>query len=115
MNDKASITALLSLFGRAFYAENEEHPVFCDNLAKELMTEEEYAAVKSYILSGAQFFEPEIDTAAFEAKELFSRFVNIHIAPSPLFARIKRKYITDGTVNRYRTVPFYHAFFASRS
>lgn len=31
---------------------------------------------------------------------------------SVLFTRIKRKYITDGTVIRGRTVPFYHTFFA---
>ena len=41
MNNKASITALMSAFGRAFHAENEEHPVFADHLAKNLMTEEE--------------------------------------------------------------------------
>ena len=33
MNNKASITALMSAFGRAFHAENEEHPVFADHLA----------------------------------------------------------------------------------
>ena len=38
MNNKSSITALMSSFGRAFYAANEEHPVFADHLAKELMT-----------------------------------------------------------------------------
>lgn len=38
MNNKASITALMSSFGRVFHAENEEHPVFADQLAKELMT-----------------------------------------------------------------------------
>ena len=59
MNNKASITALMSSFGRAFHAENEEHPVFADYLAKELMTAEEYTAVQNYILGGAQFFEPE--------------------------------------------------------
>ena len=63
MNNKASITALMSSFGRAFHAENEDHPVFADHLAKELMTAEEYAAVQGYILGGAQFFEPEIDPA----------------------------------------------------
>ena len=26
MNNKASITALMSSFGRAFHAENEDHP-----------------------------------------------------------------------------------------
>ena len=72
MNNKASITAWMSSFGRAFHAENEEHPVFADQLAKKLMTEEEYAAVQGYILSGAQFFEPEIDPAEQKPKELLT-------------------------------------------
>ena len=37
MNNKASITALMSSFGRAFHAENEDHPVFADHLAKNLI------------------------------------------------------------------------------
>ena len=84
MNNKASITALMSAFGRGFHAENEEHPVFRDHLAKKLMTAEEYAAVQGYILDGAQFFEPEIDPAKQEPTELLRRIVNVHIAPSPL-------------------------------
>lgn len=35
MNNEVSITALMSSFGRAFHAENEDHPVFADHLAKE--------------------------------------------------------------------------------
>ena len=84
MNNKTSITALMSSFGRAFHAENEEHPVFADHHARELMTAEEYSAVQGYILSGAQFFEPEIDPAKQKPKELLRRLVNVHIAPSPL-------------------------------
>ena len=84
MNNKASITALMSSFGRAFHTENEDHPVFTDHLAKRLMTDEEYAAVQGCILGGAQFFESGIDPAKQEAKELLRRLVNIHIAPSPL-------------------------------
>ena len=84
MNNKASITALMSAFGRAFHTENEDHPVFTDHLAKELMTAEEYAAVQGYILGGALFFEPEIGSAAWEPKELVRKIVNTHIAPSPL-------------------------------
>ena len=63
MDNKTSITALMSSFGRAFHAENEDHPVFADHLAKNLMMAEEYAAVQGYILGGVQFFEPEIDRA----------------------------------------------------
>ena len=84
MNNKASITALMSSFGRAIHAENEKHPVFGDFLAKELMTAEEYAAVQSYLLGEAQFFEPEIAPAKQEPKGLLRRLVNVHIAPSPL-------------------------------
>ena len=84
MDNKASITALMSAFGRAFHAENEAHPVFTDHLAKNLMTAEEYTAVQGYLLSGAQFFEPEIAPAGQEPKELLRRLVNVHIAPSPL-------------------------------
>ena len=84
MNNKASITALMSSFGRAFHTENEKHPVFTDHLAKELMTAEEYAAVQGDILGGAQFFEPQIDVVKHNPVELLLRLVNVHIAPSPL-------------------------------
>ena len=84
MNNKTSITALMSSFGRAFHAINEEHPVFTDYLAKELMTVEEYTTVQNYILAGAQFFEPEIAAERQEPKELLRKLVNVHIAPSPL-------------------------------
>lgn len=84
MKNKASITALISSFGRVFHAENEKNPVFADYLAKELMTDEEYAAVRGHILGGAQFFEPEIDPAKQEPKRLLRKLVNVHIAPSPL-------------------------------
>ena len=84
MDNKASITALMSSFGRAFHAENEEHPVFTDHLAKELMTAEEYAAVQGHVIGGVQFFEPEIDPATQEPNALVRKLVNTHIAPSPL-------------------------------
>lgn len=84
MRNQGSITALMSLFGRAFHAENEDHPVFRDFLAGELMTAEEYTAVQGYILGGARFFEPETDPETLTPKELLRQLVNTHIAPSPL-------------------------------
>jgi len=84
MNNKASITALMSSFGRAFHAENEEHPVFDDYLAKKLMTDEEYITIQNYILDGAHFFEPEINLQEQESGEILRKIVNIHIASTPL-------------------------------
>lgn len=84
MENKASITALMSLFTRAFHAENEPNSVFCDFLAKELMTADEYDAVKGYILGGAQFFEPQMSPSGQQPTELLRRLVNVQLAPSPL-------------------------------
>ena len=75
MNNEVSITALMSSFGRAFHAENEDHPVFADHLAKELMTAEEYAAVltgtKQYVMLGAG-----LDTFAFRKHQRNSHLDN---------------------------------------
>lgn len=59
MENKASITALMSSFARAFHAGNEGYPVFADTLAKKLMTDEEYKIIEKYILGGGGFFVPE--------------------------------------------------------
>lgn len=84
MENKSSITSLMSAFGRAFHAQTEEYPVFRDDLARELMTEEEYAAVRQYILEGANFFEPEYSAGDCTDTEIIRKIVNTHIAPSPL-------------------------------
>ena len=84
MNNKASITALMSSFGRAFHAENEKNPIFADTKAKELMTDEEYQSIGSYILGGIDFFAPERKGTFASDKEALSYLVNTQIAPTPL-------------------------------
>ena len=61
MENKSSITARMSAFAGAYHAEAEARPVFRDTLAKDLMTPEEYDAVQGYLLSGAAFFEPQLE------------------------------------------------------
>ena len=82
--EKQSITALMSCFGRAYHAENEQHPVFRDTLAKQLLTAEEYEAVAGYILSGAAFFDPALAAQDARPEEVLRRLINGSIAPSPL-------------------------------
>lgn len=84
MENKASITALMSAFGRAFHAENEEYPVFNDCMAKKLMSNDEYNMLSGYILSGIDFFAPEKKNGFKSDKEALSYIVNTHIAPTPL-------------------------------
>ena len=59
MENKASITALMSAFGRAWHTEHEENPIFADYKAITLLTDEEYKMMSAYILSGIDFFAPE--------------------------------------------------------
>lgn len=84
MNDKSSITALMSAFGRAFHMENENNHIFADTKAKELMTDEEYTSIGKYILGGIDFFAPD-KKGTFESEEDALRYlVHTQIAPTPL-------------------------------
>lgn len=51
MQNKSSITALMSSFGRAFHAEREKHPVFSNNLARDLMTPDDILSTKQAQIS----------------------------------------------------------------
>lgn len=84
MNDKASITALMSAFGRAYHAENEVVPIFADNIAMRFMTDEEFEDVKGYILGGADFFESGVKNRFPSERELLLYLVNNYIALTPL-------------------------------
>lgn len=84
MNNTASITALLSAFGRAFHADQEINPIFADTKARELMTEEEYAAIKAYILNGMDFFAPEKAETFSNDEDALRYLVYTQIAPTPL-------------------------------
>lgn len=84
MQNQASITALMSAFCRAFHAENEPHPVFCDTAAKQLITPEEYAALSAYVLSGIDFFAPEKKGAFKNDTEELRYLINTQLASTPL-------------------------------
>lgn len=61
MEQRSSITSLMSSFGRAYHSENAENPVFDDFKARELMTDDEYRSIAGYILGGIDFFAPEMN------------------------------------------------------
>lgn len=84
MNQQASITALMSAYARAFHAEHDPAPVFNDHLARQLMTDQEYADMGSYILSGVDFLAPEKKGCFADDRELLTHLVNAQFAPTPL-------------------------------
>ena len=84
MENKASITALVSAFSRAFHAENETNPVFSDTTARKLLSDEEYKMIENYILGGIDFFAPEKKNKFTSDKEALRYLVNTQLAPTPL-------------------------------
>lgn len=84
MENKSSITSLMSSFGRAYHSEHEEQPIFNDIKAKELMTAEEYKTIGGYILGGIDFFTPEKKGTFANDSEALLYLVNTQIAPTPL-------------------------------
>lgn len=101
------MTSLMAAFGRAYHSENESNPVFNDFLAKRLMSPKAYDVLCGYVLSGADFFEPEAAAlyngktggkankngsiknelnkrANSAGRDLLLKIVNKHIAANPI-------------------------------
>lgn len=98
MQDKASITALMSAFARAYYAENSKAPVFADTVARRLMTDEEYAEIAKYIVDGAGFFAPGRSFAS--GREALDWVVFNELAPTPA---VRARYCEDCLKTAVRT------------
>lgn len=81
MENKASITALMSAYGRAYHTEHVSRPVFSDRMAKQLMTPEEYLAMENYILGGLDFFAPEKKDSFSSDADALDYLINTQIAP----------------------------------
>ena len=88
MDNKASITALMSAFARTYHAENSDEPVFNDFIARRLMTDEEYDMMRQYIIGGIDFFAPDKKDSFKNDDEMLKWIVETQLAPTPL-ARAK--------------------------
>lgn len=84
MENQSSITALISLFGRAYHRENDQPVLFDDPLSRQLMTEEEYRQIQQYMLSGIDFFAPDKKDTFSSEKEMLQWIVQTQISPTPL-------------------------------
>ena len=88
MENKASITALMSAFARAYHSQNSNEMLFDDYMARALMTDEEYSMMRQYIISGIDFFAPDKKDSFGDDEEMLRWIVETQLAPTPL-ARAK--------------------------
>lgn len=84
MENQSSLTALISSFGRAYHAENDTPVIFKDALSRQLMADEEYQQIKSYMLGGIGFFAPEKKGTFSTEDEALQWIVQTQIASTPL-------------------------------
>ena len=78
---QTSMTALVSLFARAYHTEQNPCPVFRDPLARQLLTDEEYRQISAQMAAGISFFAPGFQGTEAEA---LRHIVDHQLAPSPL-------------------------------
>lgn len=78
-----SMTALISLFSRAYHTRRSACPVFIDTAAEKLLTEEEYETAAASMKNGRSFFLPEFDG---DENAALDKIMNTVIAP-PVIAR----------------------------
>lgn len=84
MENQSSLTALMSLFGRVYHAENDEPIIFNDALSRQLMTKSEYEQIYRYMLGGIDFFAPDKRNSFKSDDEMIKWIVQTQIAPTPL-------------------------------
>ncbi|MGN1104749.1 MAG: class I SAM-dependent methyltransferase, partial [Candidatus Coproplasma sp.] len=84
VENKASLTSLMSAFARAYHTENSQAPVFADSVAKMLFSEEEYRAMCSYVVGGIDFFAPDKKGVFKSSEEALKYLVNTQLAPTPV-------------------------------
>ena len=77
-------TALMCAFARAWHHKNAAQAVFRDELAEQLLTDEESAAIAAHLLGGMDFFAPEKRGCFANAQEALQTIVNTQLAPTPL-------------------------------
>jgi methyltransferase (TIGR00027 family) len=79
--ENKSLTALVSAFSRAYHAENNQIKIVDDQLARQILTDEEYENIASSMSQGIAFFQPEFIGSQEQA---LRKIVDDQLSPTPL-------------------------------
>ena len=83
-DNRSSMTALVSAFGRAYHSLYDDPKIFDDSLARGLMTDDEFVAMSGYMAGGINFFDPERAGSFSDTQQALKWVVQTQIAPTPL-------------------------------
>lgn len=82
--NRASFTAMISAFGRAYHATNDTPVIFDDSLASELFTPEERDSLAMNLAESLKFFAPEAAKDCPDQASALARVMRIQSAPTTL-------------------------------
>ncbi|WP_238654946.1 class I SAM-dependent methyltransferase [Paenibacillus piscarius] len=83
--NKSSVTALVSAFGRAYHSRYDSPKIFDDHVAQKLITPEEFADISRNMVQGIAFFNPEIAERHQDDPDAILRWITqVQLSPTPL-------------------------------
>jgi methyltransferase (TIGR00027 family) len=82
---EASITSLVSAFGRAYHSEFDSPKIFDDYLAKEFISPKERNDIETNMVQGIHFFNKDIaEQFQNNPKEILKWITQVQLSPTPL-------------------------------
>ena len=83
-NNQASMTAIVSAFGRAYHALQDEPKIFNDDLARQLITDEEFKSISHHMAEAIKFFNANEAHLYIDQQSALKWVIQNQIAPTPL-------------------------------
>lgn len=83
-NNKESMTAIVSAFGRAYHSKYEDPKIFDDFLANQMLTKEEFENISKHMAEGINFFNPDEAHLYSDQESALNWVMQSQIAPTPL-------------------------------
>ncbi|TSI09108.1 class I SAM-dependent methyltransferase [Lysinibacillus sp. BW-2-10] len=83
--NEASVTSLMTAFGRAYHTLYDTPKIFEDTIVKDLITDDEFSDISRNLINGVSFINKEI-AAKFQhqPEEILKWFTQIQLAPTTL-------------------------------
>ncbi|MFA1779937.1 class I SAM-dependent methyltransferase [Bacillus velezensis] len=83
--NKASMTSLLSAFGRAYHSKYDTPVIFDDFMAQDLISEKEHSDIRDHLIQGISFFSKDMaQRLQGQPNDILKWVTQVQLSPTPL-------------------------------